>query len=162
MYENNVETVEIIEKKVERIVDNIDELVAQKKFGEIKKQINDLEPFDIAEVLEELNSAELPIVFRLLSKDNAADTFVEMSSDNQETLINAFSDAELKAVFDDMFVDDTVDVIEEMPASVVKRIINQADLETRQRINEILQYPEDSAGTIMTVEYVSITKEWTV
>ncbi|MBQ2723680.1 MAG: magnesium transporter [Clostridia bacterium] len=165
MYENNhevVETIEVIEKKVDLVVDSINELVAQKKFGEIKKQINELEPFDIAEVFEELNPADLPIVFRLLSKDNAADTFVEMSSDYQETLINAFSDAELKAVFDDMFVDDTVDVIEEMPASVVKRIINQTDLETRQRINEILQYPEDSAGTIMTVEYVSLKKEWTI
>ncbi len=119
-------------------------------------------PQDVALLLEELPDKDMPIVFRLLSKELAADTFVEMSSESQEMLLNIFSDNELKAIFDEMFLDDTVDIIEEMPASVVKRIINQSDAETRKLINEILQYPRDSAGTIMTVEYVSLKKSWTV
>ncbi len=144
------------------IIEKLTELLSQRNFREIKKIVNDEKPQDTALLLEQLPEKEMPIVFRLLTKENAAETFVEMSSDSQELLINSFSDAELKAVFDEMFVDDAVDVIEEMPASVVKRIINQSDAVTRAQINEILKYPKDSAGTIMTVEYVSLRKNWTV
>ena len=146
------------EKLTERIIN----LVDNKKFGELKSILNDLNPFDVAQILEELKDNQIPVAFRLLSKSIASDTFVEMSTDSQETLLNSFTDAELKTVFDDMFLDDTVDIIEEMPAVVVKRIIKQSDPDIRKQINEILQYPEDSAGTIMTVEYVSLKKEWTV
>ena len=137
-------------------------LLQAKNFREIKALINDLQPQDSALLLEELNEKDILPIFRLLSKENAAETFVEMSYDSQELLLNTFSDAELKAVFDEMFLDDTVDIIEEMPANVVKRIIKQSDAETRNLINEILKYPKDSAGTIMTVEYVSLRKSWTV
>lgn len=140
----------------------ITELLQKKNYREIKSLINCEKAQDTAQLLELLPERELPIIFRLLSKENAADAFVEMSSDSQELLLNSFSDAELKAIFDEMFLDDTVDIIEEMPASVVKRIINQSDPETRKQINEILKYPQDSAGTIMTVEYVSLKKGWTV
>lgn len=140
----------------------VKELLADKKFRELKTLINDLMPQDCALVLEELPEIDMPPVFRLLSKENAAETFVEMTTDSQQLLLTVFSDAELKAVFDEMFLDDTVDIIEEMPANVVKRIIKQSDKETRAQINEILKYPKDSAGTIMTVEYVSLRKHWTV
>ncbi len=143
-------------------VEKVQQLLAEKNFRELKVFVNDLMPQDCALILEDLPEKDMPPVFRLLSKENAAETFVEMSSDSQEMLLSVFSDAELKAVFDEMFLDDTVDIIEEMPANVVKRIIKQSDKETRAQINEILKYPKDTAGTIMTVEYVSLRKHWTV
>lgn len=138
------------------------DLLEQKNYVEIKRLLQDMKPQDIALLLEDLKDSQIPVVFRLLPKEIAADTFVEMSSDNQELLINCFTDAELKAVLDDMFLDDTVDVIEEMPANVVKRILNQSDAQSRQWINEVLKYPKDSAGSLMTMEYVSLKKNWTV
>lgn len=142
--------------------EKVKELLEEKNFREIRAIINDMMPQDCALLLEELPEIDMPPVFRLLSKENAAETFVEMTTDSQQLLLTVFSDAELKAVFDEMFLDDTVDVIEEMPANVVKRIIAQSDAETRAQINEILKYPKDSAGTIMTVEYVSLREHWTV
>jgi len=144
------------------LIEKISALLQEKNFRSIKTILDSEMPQDVAALLEELPDKDMPVIFRLLAKEQAADTFVEMSSDTQEMLINIFSDSELKAIFDEMFVDDTVDIIEEMPASVVKRIINQSDPETRNQINEILQYPKDSAGTIMTVEYVSLKKTWSV
>lgn len=144
------------------LIEKISALLSEKNFRAIKSILDEEMPQDVAALLEDLPDKDMPVIFRLLSKEQAADTFVEMSTDSQEMLINVFSDSELKAIFDEMFVDDTVDIIEEMPASVVKRIINQSDAETRSQINEILQYPKDSAGTIMTVEYVSLKKNWTV
>ena len=149
-------------KELTELVDKASELLQEKNFRAIKGLLENEMPQDVALLLEELPDKDMPIVFRLLSKELAADTFVEMSSESQEMLLNIFSDNELKAIFDEMFLDDTVDIIEEMPASVVKRIINQSDAETRKLINEILQYPRDSAGTIMTVEYVSLKTSWTV
>ena len=149
-------------KELTELVDKASELLQEKNFRAIKGLLENEMPQDVALLLEELPDKDMPIVFRLLSKELAADTFVEMSSESQEMLLNIFSDNELKAIFDEMFLDDTVDIIEEMPASVVKRIINQSDAETRKLINEILHYPRDSAGTIMTVEYVSLKKSWTV
>ena len=140
----------------------LEELLEKKDYRKIKQLINDSMPQDTATLIEALPDKDMTRVFRLLSKENAAETFVEMSSDSQELLLTVFSDAELKAVFDEMFLDDTVDIIEEMPANVVNRIIAQSDAETRKQINEILKYPRDSAGTIMTVEYVSLREHWTV
>lgn len=142
--------------------EKVQQLLEEKKFREIRTIVNDMMPQDCALLLEDLPEKDMPPVFRLLSKENAAETFVEMSTDSQQLLLSVFSDAELKAVFDEMFLDDTVDVIEEMPANVVKRIIAQSDAETRAQINEVLKYPKDSAGTLMTVEYVSLREHWTV
>ena len=100
--------------------------------------------------------------FRLLPKELASDVFVEFESDIQEKLIKAFTDKELKAVIDDMFLDDTVDIIEEMPANVVKRILLNSDPENRKQINSLLEYPDDSAGSIMTTEYISLSASTTV
>lgn len=138
------------------------ELIRAKKYAELKQLFNQMNSADIAEFLKELSSDELLIAFRILPKDQAADIFVEMDPEEQEMLIKGFSDRELKAVVDDLYVDDAVDILEEMPANVVKRILKFTDSETRGWINEILKYPEDSAGSIMTVEYVRLKKNMTV
>ncbi|MBQ2697679.1 MAG: magnesium transporter, partial [Clostridia bacterium] len=117
---------------------------------------------DIAVLFDDLDKSILPLLFRLLPKELAAETFVEMDSDAQEMLIRGFSDSELKEVIDELYLDDAVDLIEEMPANVVRRILGSADPDTRKMINELLKYPEDSAGSLMTVEYVSLRPTVTV
>lgn len=137
------------------------ELLETKQFLKLKEVFADMNSADIADFLKNLSSEELLLAFRILPKDDAADVFVEMEAEEQETLIQSFSDSELKAVVDDLYVDDAVDILEEMPANVVKRILRFTDPHTRSRINEILKYPEDSAGSIMTVEYVRLKKNMT-
>ncbi|MCI5790694.1 MAG: magnesium transporter [Clostridiales bacterium] len=137
-------------------------LLEQKNIKELRPILAAMNPADIALFLSEVDEENLPLVFRLLPKDLAAETFVEMDSDLQELLISSFSDKELKIIIDELFLDDTVDIIEEMPANVVRRILNQSDPDTRKAINEILQYPEDSAGSLMTIEYVWLKKDMTV
>lgn len=152
-------------EELETLRERFEALIELKNYSTLKLELNDMYAQDIALLLDELVSQDerkALILFRLLTKENAAEVFVETSSDTQEILINAFSDAELKSVFDEMFLDDTVDIIEEMPANVVSRIVNQSDPETRRLINQILKYPEDSAGSVMTVEYVSLKRNWTV
>ncbi len=138
------------------------ELAEQKKFLALKPILMQMEPYDIAEALWDMPDKESLVIFRLLPKELAAETFVEFDNDRQQAWISAFSDKELKAVLDELFVDDTVDIIEEMPANIVKRILKQSDTETRKQINEILKYPDDSAGSLMTTEYVSLKKDMTV
>lgn len=138
------------------------ELLKSKQYAKLRVLLAEINPADIAEFLKDLTNDELLLAFRILPKDQAADTFVEMESEDQETLIRSFSDSELKAVVSDLFVDDTVDILEEMPANVVKRILRFTDSDTRRSINEILKYPEDSAGSIMTIEYVRLKKNMNV
>ncbi len=138
------------------------ELLHSKNFAALRSLLAEMNPADIAEFLKDLTNDELLLAFRIMPKDQAADTFVEMDAEEQETLIKSFSDSELKEVIDDLFVDDTVDILEEMPANVVKRILRFTDANTRKAINDILKYPEDSAGSIMTVEYVRLKKNMTV
>lgn len=121
-----------------------------------------MNPSDIASVFETLDEDRIPLLFRLLPKELAAETFVEMEPDNQELLIRGFSDSELKEVVDELYLDDAVDLVEEMPANVVRRILAQADPDTRKSINELLRYPENSAGSIMTTEYVTLRPAMTV
>lgn len=137
-------------------------LLEQKNVRELKPILDAMNPADIAQFLSEVDEKDLPIVFRLLPKDLASETFVEMEPDLQELLIASFSDRELKLIIDELFLDDTVDLIEEMPANVVNRILNQSDPATRTAINEILKYPEDSAGSLMTIEYVYLRADMTV
>ena len=138
------------------------ELLEQKKYHELKSMLADMNEADIASVLMELPQETLPLVYRILPKELAAEVFVNMESDAQEFLIKAFSDSELREVLDELYVDDAVDIIEEMPANVVKRILMHTDPVVRKSINEILKYPEDSAGSIMTIEYVDLKKYMTV
>lgn len=134
-----------------------------RKFADLRILLLDMEPFDIASFMDsQLDDKERLMFFRLLPKELASDVFVEIDSDTQEVLIQAFTDKELKAVVDDMFLDDTVDIIEEMPANVVKRILKNSDPENRKQINALLEYPDDSAGSIMTTEYVSFSASTTV
>ena len=134
-----------------------------RKFADLRICLLDMEPFDIASYMEDtLDEKDRIRFFRLLPKELASDVFVELESDNQEELIKAFTDKELKEVIDDMFLDDAVDVIEEMPANVVKRILRNSDPENRKQINELLKYPDDSAGSIMTTEYTAFTLKTTV
>ena len=137
-------------------------LLEEKKFGALKNFLTELNPADLALFMEEIPKESLTVVFRILSKDIAAETFSFMESDLQELLIHNFSDSELKAVIDELYLDDAVDIIEEMPANVIKRILRSADPDKRKMINEILKYPEDSAGSIMTIEFVSLRKKMTV
>ena len=135
----------------------------QRHFADLRISLLDMEPADIAQFIEnELEEKEQLMFFRLLPKEQASDVFIEIDSDTQERLIKAFTDTELKAVIDDMFLDDTVDVIEEMPANVVKRILKNSDPENRKQINELLEYPDYSAGSIMTTEYISLSATFTV
>ena len=140
----------------------LQKLLEEKKYSTLRDILVTMKPADIAAIFDEMEAARLPLLYRLLPKELAADTFVEMEPEAQELLIRGFSDAELKDVLDELFVDDAVDIIEEMPATVVRRILAQAAPEMRTSINEILRYPENSAGSIMTTEYVSLSPTLTV
>ena len=134
-----------------------------RKFADLRILLLDMEPADISLFMcDNLDEKEQIKFFRLLPKELASDVFVELDTDLQESLIKAFTDKELKDVIDDMYLDDAVDVIEEMPANVVKRILKAADPENRKQINQLLEYPDDSAGSIMTTEYVSLSASTTI
>ena len=137
-------------------------LIQGKKYASVRDAMETMHAADIAAVLGDCDKEQVPLLFRLLPKELAAETFSQMEEDKKELLIQSFSDSELKEVVDELYVDDAVDLVEEMPASVVKRILRQADPEKRKLINEILKYPEDSAGSIMTTEYVSLRPDMTV
>ncbi len=140
----------------------IKELLEGKQYKEARDKLCELEGADIAAVLAEMSERAMLICFRLLPNDLAAEAFVELDSDSQEALIASFSDSELKEVVDELYVDDAVDLIEEMPSNVVRRILAQTDSVMRQSINEILKYPSDSAGSLMTTELVSLRSGITV
>ena len=154
--------VDIQEMDEEEIIEEIQTLCEKREFAKLKNLLSEMNPADIASVLDEVSANQRLLMFRLLAKEEAAETFVELDSDNQESLIHAFSDSELKEVLDELYLDDAVDVIEEMPATVVKRILRNADSETRESINTLLKYPDDSAGSIMTPEFVDLKKDMTV
>jgi len=137
-------------------------MLEEKKYASLRDILQVMNPVDIAELFLDLEEQKIPLLFRLLPKSKAAETFVEMEPDAQEVLIRGFSDNELKQIMDELYVDDAADLVEEMPANVVKRILRQADPEMRRSINQILRYPEYSAGSMMTTEYVSLRPEMTV
>ena len=146
---------EIVEKALLKMLED-------KKYATLRDILVTMNPSDIAGLFVRLEDKQIPLMFRLLPKELAAETFVEMESDSQELLIRGFSDNELKEVLDELYVDDAADIVEEMPANVVKRILKHADPEMRSSINQILRYPEYSAGSIMTTEYVSLRPSMTV
>ena len=144
------------------MLETIQELISHRMFKELKKYLEKNAPEDIAEALNGLSDEDIVLAFRLLSKDVASSVFVDLDSDLQEKLINLFSDKELKEVLDDLFEDETVDVISEMPADVVERILNSVSKEHRKNINKLLHYPEDSAGSMMTTEYIDFNENMTI
>lgn len=143
-------------------VEQMIELLEKHDFKKLKEELESVHPVDIVDALEELDKKQRILIFRLLAKEEAAEVFTDMNSDMREDLINALTDSELEEVMEEMYVDDTVDVLEEMPANVVDRLLMATDEETRKKINALLQYPEDSAGSIMNIEYISLRKEMTV
>jgi len=149
------ERFEIVERALIRMLED-------RKYATLRDILVTMNPSDIAAVFLGLDEKQIPLLFRLLPKELAAETFVEMETEEQAVLIRGFSDYELKEVIDEMFADDAADLVEEMPANVVRRILSQADPEMRNTINQILRYPENSAGSIMTTEYVSLRPTMTV
>ena len=149
------ERFEIVEKALLKMLED-------KKYATLRDILVTMNPSDIAGIFNGLENDRIPLMFRLLPKELAAETFVEMEPDDQELLIRGFSDNELKEVLDELYVDDAADLVEEMPANVVKRILKQANPEMRSAINQILQYPDYTAGSIMTTEYVSLRPTMTV
>ncbi len=143
-------------------MEHLSQLLKDRKLHEARELLSALNEVDLAEILGELDEEELSIAFRILPKELAADAFSYLEPETQEALIRAFSDKELGFIIENLFLDDTVDMIEEMPASVVQRILRNTDPVTRREINELLKYPEDSAGSIMTTEYVRLQEEMTV
>ena len=137
-------------------------MLEEKQLLNLKKEISDMNEVDIAVFMEELDSDKALLVFRLLNKDLASEVFACLSSDTQEHIVNQISDSDLHYMIEDLFVDDVVDLLEELPATVVKRILRIAKPQTRNLINQFLRYPEDSAGSIMTAEYVALKKTMTV
>jgi len=150
-----VERFEIVEKAILKMLED-------KKYAALRDVLLVMNPSDIAALFSGMEEKQIPLLFRLLPKELAAESFVEMEPDAQELLIRSFSDNELKEIVDELYVDDAADLVEEMPANVVKRILKQADPEMRRSINQILRYPEYSAGSIMTTEYVSLRPNMTV
>ncbi len=144
------------------VAENLRQKIDERDFAGFRAEISTLNPTDIAELFDEIPEEYEGRFFRLLSKEDAAKAFVDMDSDRQEKIINSFTDRELAEILDELFLDDTVDIIEEMPANVVKRILRNSTPENRNIINQLLRYPKDSAGTIMTTEYVRFTKTMTV
>lgn len=140
----------------------IKELLENKSWKTLKELLDEMNEQDIAEIFMELEERDLTLIYRLLNKELAAEVFVNMEPEYQEQLIRAFSDAELREVLEELYVDDAVDLIEEMPATLVKRILKHTDPDMRKSINDILKYPEDSAGSIMTIEYVDLKRGMTV
>ncbi len=149
------ERFEIVEKALLAMLED-------KKYATLRDILSTMNPSDIAGLFDGLEDKQIPLMYRLLPKSIAAETFVEMEPEAQELLIRSFSDSELKEMLDELYVDDAADLVEEMPANVVKRILRQADPEMRSSINQILRYPEYSAGSIMTTEYVSLRPSMTV
>ena len=149
------ERFEIVEKALLAMLED-------KKYATLRDILITMNPTDIAGLFDGLEEKQIPLMYRLLPKELAAETFVEMEADAQELLIRGFSDNELKEVLEELYVDDAADIVEEMPANVVKRILKHADPEMRHSINQILRYPENSAGSIMTTEYVSLRPNMTV
>ena len=149
------ERFEIVEKALLQMLES-------KKYATLRDMLATMNPSDVAGIFNDLEEKQVPLMFRLLPKELAAETFVEMEPDTQALLIQGFSDNELKEVLSELYVDDAADLVEEMPASVVRRILEQADPEMRSSINQILRYPENSAGSIMTTEYVALRPNMTV
>ena len=142
--------------------EKIFDLLERHRLTELKPIVSEMNEVELAEIFEELGKEERILLFRILPKDLAAETFVELETDTKRALIEALTDRELGEVINEMFADDTVDLIEEMPANVVKRLLRQSDIETRKTINELLRYSKDSAGSIMTTEFISLFSEMTV
>lgn len=143
-------------------IEDLDTLLSEKKYRQLREKLNELNEMDVADYLQEMEKEKRLLVFRMLNKDRAAEVFTSFPYETQGEIINAINDRELKNIIEEIYVDDAVDLMEELPATVVWRVLAAATPETRKTINEFLQYPDDSAGSIMTCEYISLKKEMDV
>ena len=150
------------EEELEQIKEEVIELLKNKRYSNLNKYLEQINNQDIPALFEDLSQEDMVRLFRVLPKDEAADVFSYMEPDLQEKLINSLTDKELKNVLDELFMDDTVDLVEEMPSNVVKRILKSVSKEDRKTINELLKYPDDSAGSIMTTEFIDLKVNMTV
>ena len=149
------------EEQRDELLEKIEDLISRKRYAELRDLLLPLEAQDIAGLFMELDD-KVPMVFRLLPKEQAAEVFVELDSEEQEVLIQSFSNTELKEVLDELYLDDAVDIVEEMPANVVKRVLKAARPDTRKLINQFLNYPDNSVGSIMTAEFTDLKQSMTV
>lgn len=149
-------------EELTEILERVHEGIAERRMGAVRPLLEVLRPQDIAEVMNELSEGERPLLYRLLPKETAAEVLVEMTHDDRCALIAAFSDEELRRVMDEVYADDAADMLEDMPANFVRRILRSCTPEMRRSVNRLLRYPEGSAGSIMTTEYVALTPEMTV
>lgn len=149
------------ESRHEKLIEIIDD-IENKKFSSLKPILQEMEPVDIADIINDIDKEKVAVIFRLLPKDLASDVFVEMDSDAQQVVIDSFTDKELAYIIDDLFIDDTTDIIEEMPSNVARRILKVASPENRETINKLLGFPKDSAGSIMTPECITLREQMTV
>ena len=146
----------------ENVKEVLFDLVSRKQFRQLKDELCEMNEFDIASFLEELDSEKQIIIFRMLPKELASDVFACLEVETQEHIINSITDKELAYIIEELYVDDAVDMLEELPATIVKRVLQNAAPSTRLQINEFLKYPENSAGSIMTAEYIGLKKNMTV
>ena len=151
-----------MDERLLELEEEIFDLIEKRRFVQLKSLLSEMQPADIAEVFDGAKDKDIPVLFRILPKELAAEVFVEFDSDRQELLVNAFSDNELREVLDELFMDDAADIVDEMPANIAKRILKNTDANTRRMINQLLAYPEDSAGSIMTTEYIDLKRSMTV
>ncbi len=156
------EKIEFLDEENRPIAEAVVEMMETKQYALLRERLLDFPPADIAELFWDIPEEKEALLFRILPKEFAAEVFVDMDTDAQSRLLSSFSDRELSEVLDELYLDDTVDIIEEMPASVVTRMLRQASPETRRQINELLKYPEESAGSVMTTEFVQLKKDMTV
>lgn len=148
--------------KRQELIELLTQLLESRNFHQIKEVLADANPADVAAFMEDLDAEKTMLIFRILPKELASDVFAELTVEKQEHIINSITDSEIQTLVEDLFVDDAVDMVEELPANVVKRVLQNATPETRRLINQFLQYPEDSAGSIMTAEYVGLRGSMTV
>ena len=146
----------------EKIIEEVTNFIENKRIGDLRKYLENINSADFPSILENIDDEKIIMVYRLLSKEKAAEVFVELDHDDQERLINCLTDKEIKNVMNELFMDDAVDLIEEMPSNVVKRILANTKLEDRKIINELLKYPDDTAGSLMTTEFIDLKENMTV
>ena len=162
MEENEILEAMDYEAIQEKQYDELTALLEKKDRKTLQQRLEEMNEFDVAEFLTEIDDNSMPMVFRLLSKETAAEVFANLEAPEQERIINSITDQELSGIIEELYVDDAVDIMEELPANVVKRVMRTATPETRSLINQYLRYPEDSAGSIMTAEFVDLKKYMSV
>ena len=148
--------------EIEKIIEELTKLIENKKIKDLRQFLENINSADFPSIIENIDEDKIIMIYRLLTKEKAAEVFVELDHDDQEKLINCLTDTEIKNVMNEIYMDDAVDLIEEMPSNVVKRILANTKPENRKVINELLKYPDDTAGTIMTTEFIDLKENMTV